>query len=326
MNFSIKHTLAFVALVAGTQVAMAQAYPSKTLTWVVPFAAGGPTDALARDIADKVAKPLGQAIVIDNQAGAGGTIGSGKTARANPDGYTFLVGHLGYMSAAPALYKKLTYDPVKDFEPVFRFPDTPLVLLVPKASPYKTAAELIAYAKKNPGKLNFGNAGVGSTSHLIAALFASKAGIQVTQVPYKGAAPAMNDLIAGQVDAMFDQTNTALPQVAGGRVLPLALTSLQRMPQFPNVATLSEAALPGFEAATWYGLYAPKGTPKDVIQKVHKAYLTALGDKAWTKKMGDLGIQLLAEGQYAPEAFGKHTVAEVDKWRKVATEANITVD
>ena len=326
MTFSFKRCLALVALAVGANAAMAQAYPSRTITWVVPFAAGGPTDALARDIADKVAKPLGQQIIIDNQAGAGGTIGSGKTAKANPDGYTFLVGHLGYMSAAPALYKKLTYDPVKDFEPVFRFPDTPLVLLVPKSSPYKTPAELIAYAKKNPGKLNFGNAGVGSTSHLIAALFASKAGIQVTQVPYKGAAPAMNDLIAGQVDAMFDQTNTALPQVAGGRVVPLALTSTQRMAQFPNVATLSEGALPGFEAATWYGLYAPKGTSKAVIQKVHQAYLTALGDKAWSKKMADLGIQMLPETQYEPVAFGKHTVAEVDKWRKVATEANITVD
>jgi tripartite-type tricarboxylate transporter receptor subunit TctC len=225
MNLSMKCGLALASLLLGASVATAQTYPSRTITWVVPFAAGGPTDALARDIADKVAKPLGQQIIIDNQAGAGGTIGAGRAAKANADGYTFLVGHLGYMSAAPALYKKLTYDPVKDFEPVFRFPDTPLVLLVPKSSPYKTAAELIAYAKKNPGKLNFGNAGVGSTSHLIAALFASKAGIQVTQVPYKGAAPAMNDLIAGQVDAMFDQTNTALPQVGGGRVVALALTS-----------------------------------------------------------------------------------------------------
>jgi tripartite-type tricarboxylate transporter receptor subunit TctC len=326
MNFSFKRTLALATLFVGASVANAQAYPAKTITWVVPFAAGGPTDALARDIADKVAKPLGQTIMIDNQPGAGGTIGSGKTARANADGYTFLVGHLGYMGAAPALYKKLPYDPVKDFEPVFRFPDTPLVLLVPKASPYKTAAELIAYAKKNPGKLNFGNAGVGSTSHLIAALFASKAGIQVTQVPYKGAAPAMNDLIAGQIDAMFDQTNTALPQVSGGRIVPLALTSTRRMAQFPNVPTLAEGPLPGFEAATWYGLYAPKGTPKAVVQTVHKAYLAALADKAWANKMADLGIQLLPEAQYAPDAFGRYTAAEVDKWRKVAAETQISVD
>ncbi|MEF7616158.1 tripartite tricarboxylate transporter substrate-binding protein [Aquincola sp. MAHUQ-54] len=321
------------ALVAATAVwslapqAHAQAWPAKPVTWVVPFAAGGPTDAMARDIADKVGKQLGQQVIIENIGGAGGTIGAGKVAKAAADGYTFLVGHMGYMGAGPSLYKKLTYDPVKDFDAVFRFPDTPLVLLVPKSSPFKTAEELIAAAKKAPGKINFGNAGVGSTSHLIAALFESKAGIDVTPVPYKGAAPAMNDLIAGQVDAMFDQSNTALPQVAGGRVNAIALTSLQPMPQqYPNVPPLAAGTLPGFEAATWYGLYAPKGTPKDVLAKLHAAYLKALGDAQWTKKMADQGIQLLPEAQYAPGAFAAHTAAEVDKWRKVAADANIQID
>lgn len=306
--------------------AHAQTWPTKTLTWIVPFAAGGPTDAMARDIADKVSKQIGQQIIIENVAGAGGTIGAGKAAKANPDGYTFLVGHLGYMAAAPSLYKKLTYDPVKDFDPVFRFPDTPLVLLVPKSSPFKSADDLIAYAKKNPGKLNFGNAGVGSTSHLIAALFESKAGIDIVSVPYKGAAPAMNDLIAGQVDAMFDQSNTALPQVIGGRLTALALTSKTAMPQYPGVVPLGDKTLPGFEAVTWYGLYAPKGTPKDVITKVHQAYVKALADKTWTQKMADQGIHLLPEAQYAPEALGKHTMAEIEVWRKVATAAKISID
>lgn len=306
--------------------AHAQAWPTKTLTWIVPFAAGGPTDAMARDIADKVGKQIGQTIVIDNTAGAGGTIGAGKAAKAQPDGYTFLVGHMGYMGAGPALYKKLPYDPVKDFEAVFRFPDTPLVLLVPKSSPHKTAADLIAFAKKNPGKINFGNAGAGSTSHLIAALFESKAGIDTVSVPYKGAAPAMNDLIAGQVDAMFDQTNTALPQIQGGRVVAIGLTSADPIAQFPNVAPLGAKTLPGFEAATWYGLYAPKGTPKEVISKLHQAYLKALSDKAWTQKMAELGIHLLPEAQYAPEALAKHTATEVATWRKVAADAKITID
>jgi tripartite-type tricarboxylate transporter receptor subunit TctC len=323
---SIKLAGAAMALLLA-QTAQAQAWPSKPLTWIVPFAAGGPTDAMARDIADKLTKQIGQQIVIENVGGAGGTIGAGKAAKAAADGYTFLVGHLGYMGAAPALYKKLTYDPVKSFDPVFRFPDTPLVLLVPKSSPYKTAADLIAAAKARPGKLNFGNAGVGSTSHLIAALFESRAGIDVTPVPYKGAAPAMNDLIAGQVDAMFDQSNTALPQVAGGRVNAIALTSLTPMPQqYPGVPTLAEKTLPGFEAATWYGLYAPKGTPKEIVQKMHQAYMKALGDKEWVKKMSDQGIKMLADTQVAPEAFAQHTAAEVEKWRKVATEANIQVD
>lgn len=316
-----------VACLAITHAAQAQNWPTKTLTWIVPFAAGGPTDAMARDIADKVSRQIGQTIIIENAAGAGGTLGAGKAAKANPDGYTFLVGHMGYMGAAPALYKKLSYDPVKDFEAVFRFPDTPLVLLVPKSSPYKTADALIAAAKASPKKINFGNAGVGSTSHLIAALFESKAGIDVTPVSYKGAAPAMNDLVGGQVEAMFDQSNTALPQVVGGRLSAIALTSLTPMPQqYPNVPALAEKTLPGFEAATWYGLYAPKGVPKETVQKLHQAYLKALADKDWTKRMASQGIHLLPEAQYAPEAFAKHTAAEVERWRKVATDAKIQID
>jgi len=236
-----------------------------------------------------------------------------------------LVGNLGYMAAAPSLYRKLAYDPVKDFEPVFRFPDTPRVLLVPQASPYRTAGDLIAFAKQNPGKLNFGHAGAGSTSHLVAELFAHKAGINITLVPYKGAAPAMTDLLAGQVDAMFDQTNTALPQVRGGRIRAIALTSPQPIPQFPDVPTLADKALPGFEAATWYGLYAPKGTPRDAINKMHLAYIKAIGDKSWTQQMADQGLRLLSEKQCAPAEFGKHTAAEVDKWRTVITEAKISL-
>lgn len=319
-------TFALLALGSFASLTSAQAWPAKPLTWIVPFAAGGPTDAMARDIATRVGKQIGQPIIIENAPGAGGTIGAGKAAKSSADGYTFLVGHLGYMGAAPSIYKKLAYDPVKDFEPAFRFPDTPLVLLVPVASPYKSAEELIAFAKKNPGKLTFGNAGAGSTSHLIAALFQSRAGIDAVSVPYKGAGPAMNDLIGGQVDAMFDQTNTGLPQVQGGRIRAIAITSTQAMSQFPNVPPLADKTLPGFEAATWYGLYAPKGTPKDVITKMHQAYLKTLADKAWTQKMSELGIRLLPDAQYAPEAFGKHTAAEVEKWRKVATDAKISLD
>lgn len=323
----IKTLAAAAAVFCAAQATHAQAWPAKAITWIVPFAAGGPTDAMARDIADKVSKQIGQPIVIENAAGAGGTIGAAKAARANADGYTFLVGHMGYMGAGPSLYKKLGYDPVKDFEAVFRFPDTPLVLLVGANSPFKGAADLIAAAKANPGKLNFGNAGVGSTSHLIAALFESRAGIDVTQVAYKGAGPAMNDLVGGQVDAMFDQSNTALPQVAGGRLRAIALTSLTPMPQqYPNVAPLAEKTLPGFEAATWYGLYAPKGTPKDFVQKMHQAYLKALGDKDWLKRMASQGIHLLPESQYAPDALAKHTAAEVERWRKVTADAKIQID
>lgn len=320
-------TLTAIGLALAAQLASAQAWPARNLTWVVPFAAGGPTDAMARDIADKVSKQIGQTIIIENAAGAGGTIGAAKVAKAQPDGYTFLVGHMGYMGAGPALYKKLAYDPVKSFDAVFRFPDTPLVMLVGANSRFKSVTDLIAEAKAKPGSINFGNAGVGSTSHLIAALFEAKASINVQSVSYKGAAPALNDLMGGQVDAMFDQSNTALPQVQGGRLRAIALTSITAMPQqYPGVAPLADKALPGFEAATWYGLYAPAGTPKDVVQRMHQAYMKALSDKAWTTKMSSLGIHLLNEAQYGPDAFAKHTASEVEKWRKVVNDAKISLD
>ncbi|MCZ2495174.1 tripartite tricarboxylate transporter substrate binding protein BugD [Xylophilus sp. Kf1] len=318
-------TMTLALALAATGSAHAQAWPARPINWIVPFAAGGPTDALARDIADHTGRQLGQTILIDNAAGAGGTIGATKAARAAPDGYTFLVGHMGYMGAAPALYQKLNYDPVKDFEPVFRMPDTPLVLLVGSRSPYRTAAELIAFARQNPGKLNFGNAGVGSTSHLVAALFASRAGIQITQVAYKGAGPALNDLIAGQIDAMFDQTNTALPQI-GPRLKAIGLTSQKEMSQFPGVPTLGATVLPGFETSTWFGIYAPRGTPKEITARLSDAYLKALEDKAWTQKMAAQGIRLLASADASGPALGQHTVAEVARWKKVAADAHIRLD
>lgn len=310
-----------------TTAAQAQEWPARAITWIVPFAAGGPTDAMARDIAQRVGQDIGQSIVIENAPGAGGTLGAAKAARSKPDGYTFLVGHMGYMGAAPSLYKQLAYDPVQSFDGVFRFPDTPLVLLVNGNAPYQNAADLIQAAKDKPGTLNFSNAGVGSTSHLVAALFASKAGIEVTPVAYRGAGPALNDLMGGQVDAMFDQSNTALPQVAGGRIRAIALTSLDAMPeQYPGVAPLADGALPGFEAATWYGLYAPKGTPPAVIARLHQAYLKALQDAQWKNKMTELGIKLLPEEQYAPKAFEAFTAQEVARWAEVAKEAKISLD
>jgi len=312
---------------ASMGVAMAQdAYPNKPITWVVPFAAGGPTDALARHIADRVARELGQPIVIDNSPGAGGTVGAAKVAKAKNDGYTFLVGHMGYMGAAPALYKKLGYDPVKDFEGVFRFPDTPLVLMVRQNHPAKDIAGLIDYAKKNPEKVFISNAGVGSSSHLIGALVASSAGVKVTMVPYKGAGPALIDVMGGQVDCMFDQTNTALPQINEGKVRPLAVTSKVRLPQLKGVPTMNETVMPGFEASTWYGIYAPKGTPKLALDKVQNAYLKVMKDRAYTGKMAEQAIQMLPPEQYTGEALAKHTELEVARWRAVAARSGLTLD
>jgi tripartite-type tricarboxylate transporter receptor subunit TctC len=322
----MKRRMLAAAVLLGAAVstgAAADEYPSHAITWIVPFAAGGPTDAMARNIANRVGQELKQTILIENVAGAGGTIGAAKAAKSAPDGYTFLVGHVGYMAAAPSLYERLQYDPVKDFNAVFRFPDTPLVLLVGANSPYKDVKSLVDFARANPGKLNFGNAGVGSTSHLVAAMFAAKAGIQITPIAYKGAGPAMNDLMGGQVDGMFDQTNTALPQTRGGKVRALALTSTAHMNQFPGVPTLGEGAVPGFEASTWYGLYAPKGTPSKVIETMYGAWQAALKDTSFTGKMSDQGILLLESGQYAPAAFQAFTAEEVKRWAEVIKQANI---
>jgi tripartite-type tricarboxylate transporter receptor subunit TctC len=322
----IKTLLCAFAAAATVGAAHAQTYPAKPITWIVPFAAGGPTDALARSIAERVAREVGQPIVIDNAPGAGGTIGAAKAARAAPDGYTMLVGHMGYMGAAPALYKKLNYDPVKDFEPVFRFPDTPLVLMVRKEHPARNIEGLIDFGKKNPDKLFISNAGVGSSSHLIAALVASAAGIKVTLVPYKGAGPALVDVIGGQVDGIFDQTNTALPQITEAKVRALAVTSKVRLPQLKDVPTLAETVLPGFEASTWYGIYAPKGTPKAALDKVQQAYLKVMTDKAFTGKMSEQAIQMLPAEQYTGAALGKHTEAEVARWKAVAAKTNISLE
>ncbi|MWL89425.1 MULTISPECIES: tripartite tricarboxylate transporter substrate binding protein BugD [unclassified Cupriavidus] len=321
----VRAALAVVTLAAATS-AHAQAWPNKPITWIVPFAAGGPTDALARNIAERVSREVGQSIIIDNSPGAGGTVGATKAARAQADGYTMLVGHMGYMGAAPALYKKLPYDPVKDFAPVFRFPDTPMVLMVRKDHPAKDVKALVEYGKQNPGKLFISNAGMGSTSHLIAAMFASAAGIKVSLVPYKGAGPALIDVIGGQVDGMFDQTNTALPQITEAKVRPLAVTSATRVSQLKDVPTLAETVVPGFEAATWYGIYAPKGTPQPVIDKVQAAYLKVMNDKAFTDRLSAQAIQMLPADKYTASALGKHTETEVARWKVLAAKANISLD
>ncbi|ALD93577.1 3-carboxy-cis,cis-muconate cycloisomerase [Cupriavidus gilardii CR3] len=321
----VRASMTIAALLAAASV-HAQNWPTRPITWIVPFAAGGPTDALARTIADRVSREVGQSIIIENTPGAGGTIGAGKAARAPADGYTMLVGHMGYMGAAPALYKKLPYDPVKDFAPVFRFPDTPMVLMVRKDHPAKDVRALVDYGKQNPGKLFISNAGMGSTSHLIAAMFASSAGIKVSLVPYKGAGPALIDVIGGQVDGMFDQTNTALPQITEAKVRPLAVTSVRRVAQLKDVPTLAETVAPGFEAATWYGIYAPKGTAPAAVEKMQQAYLRVMKDKAFTDRLSAQAIQMLREDQYTASALGKHTEAEVARWKVLAAKANISLD
>jgi len=316
-------TLAALAASTLSMVALSQ-YPERPVTFVVPFAAGGATDALGRAFADRMARGAAQPIVVENVAGAGGTVGAAKVAKSKPDGYTFLVGHMGYMAAATGLYKELAYDPVRDFEAVARFPDTPLVLICGREN--RNAADiktLVDFARANPGKVTIANAGVGSTGHLVAALFASAIKAEVTHVAYKGNAPALTDIMGGRVDCMFDQSNTALPQVRGERVVALATTSKERLPQMPTVPTLSESGLPGFEAATWYGIYAPKGTDRAQLQWMLGQFNAAMADTTFVSKLVEQGYVLLKPEERGPEALAAYTKSEIEKWKKVIAAAAI---
>jgi tripartite-type tricarboxylate transporter receptor subunit TctC len=321
-----RHLLSIALLVGFSMTAHGQPYPARPVSLVVPFAAGGATDVLARQFAERMSRGFGQTIIVENVAGAGGTVGAARVAKAGPDGYTLLVGHMGYMAAAVGLYSKLPYDPVQDFDAIARFPDTPLVLIVGRTSGLNDIRGLIAEARQNPGKINFGNAGVGSTGHLVAALFASVARIEVTFVAYKGNAPAVTDIMGGRIHGMFDQSNTALPLVRGQKVLAIGITSRQRMPQMPDVPTMQETGLPGFEAATWYGIYAPKGTPRPVIDRVHAQFTETMRDNAFTSKLVEQGYQLLDPSLTGPQALAAHTKAEVERWKKVITDAKIPVN
>jgi tripartite-type tricarboxylate transporter receptor subunit TctC len=303
--------------------ALAQGYPERPITFVVPFAAGGATDTLARQFAERMSRGARQTIIVENIAGAGGTVGATRVAKSKPDGYTFLVGHVGYMAAAPGLYKQLAYDPVQDFDAVARFPDTPMVLIAAKSGKHQRIESLVDFARRNPGKLNIANAGVGSAGHLVAALFASALKLDVVHVSYKGNAPALTDILGGQVDGMFDQSNTALPQVRGEKVVALATTSKERLPQMPDVPTLSETLLPGFEAATWYGIYAPKGTPREAIAWLVARFNETMQDAAFTSKMVEQGYVLIRPELRGPEALAAHTRKEVELWNKVISDAGI---
>jgi tripartite-type tricarboxylate transporter receptor subunit TctC len=311
------------AVSLGAALAASAAYPDHTITWVVPFAPGGATDTLARQFADRMSRGAARSIVIENVAGAGGTLGASKVAKSKADGYTLLVGHVGYMAAAPGLYKELPYDPVADFDAVARFPDTPMVLECGSAAPAADVRALMGYAREHPGKVTFANAGVGSAGHLVAALFASATDANVVHVPYKGNAPALTDIVGGRVDCMFDQSNTALPQVKGGKVVAYAVTSPKRIPQMPQVPTLDESGLAGFEAATWYGIYAPHGTPPEAIRWLVARFNEAMADSAFTSKLVEQGYVLVPAGERGPEALARLTRNEVARWKKVIETAGI---
>ena len=313
-----------IALALAATAAHAQ-YPTKPVTIVVPFAAGGPTDTVARSIGQAMEKSLGTNVIVENKPGAGGTIGVADVARAPADGYRILIHHIG-MATAPSLYRKLPFDPLKDLEYVGLINDVPMTLLVRNTLPVNSVKELIAYTKTNKDKMTLANAGIGAASHLCGLLFQQAIETDLTTVPYKGTAPAITDLIGGQVDILCDQTTNTTEQIKGGKVKALALTAPKRLESLKDLPTSAEAGLPGFELSIWHGMYAPKGTPKPVVDKLVAALQTALKDPALNKRFSDLGATTVTVDKQTPDALGKHLKAEIDKWSPIIKKAGVYAD
>lgn len=324
MNIKSLRFVAALALVAGT-AAHAQNFPAGAITMVVPFAAGGPTDTVARLVAQSMSRTLGQQIVIENVAGSGGTVGAARVARADPDGYTLLLHHIG-LSTAPALYRKLPYNAIDSFESIGLITDVPMTIVARKDFAANDFRELLAYVKANKDKVIFANAGIGSASHLCGMLLMSAINAELTTVPYKGTNPAMNDLLGGHVDVMCDQTTNTTSQIRGGKVRAYAVTTRSRVPSLPELPTLHEAGLPQFEFAVWHGLYAPKGTPRQVVDTLAGALQAALKDQTVRQRFDKLGIEPVAQARATPEAHRAFLKAEIDKWTPVIKKAGVYAD
>ena len=303
-------------------------YPEKPITIVVPFAAGGPTDKVARDLAEALRKPLPNAtIVIDNTGGAGGTLGAAKVARAPNDGYTLLLHHIG-MATAPALYRSLSYKVLDDFEYVGMINEVPMTVIGKPSLPANNWAELMKWLEANKGKINLANAGLGAASHLCGLLFQQSLRIDMQTVPYKGTAPAMNDLLGGQVDLMCDQTTNTTGQIEAGKVKAFAVTTSKRLttPALAKLPTLDESGLKGFNVSIWHGLYAPKGTPKPVIDKLNTALKAALKDAEFIKREEALGAVVVSDARVNPAEHKKFVEAEINKWAPVIKAAGQYAD
>jgi tripartite-type tricarboxylate transporter receptor subunit TctC len=296
--------------------AAAQDYPTRAITMIVPFAAGGPTDVVARLVSEQMSKTLGQPIVIENVVGAGGTTGATRAARATNDGYTIIMGHVGTHAASRALYPKLAYDPRVDFEPIAQINGAAIVVVAKKDLPPKDFKEFIAYAKANESKLNQAHAGVGAVSYITCELLNGIIGIKPVGVPFQGTGPAMNALVGGQVDYMCDQITNVVPQVNGGTIKAYAVATPERSPSLPNLPTTAEAGLPSYQASAWNALFAPKGTPKAIIEKLNAAAAKALDDEKVIARMKDLGNDIPKPAARTPEALGQLVKDEVDKWGK----------
>lgn len=317
MKIRFSATLASLALaLAASPISYAADYPDKTITMIVPFAAGGPTDTIARLLAQSMGSNLKQQIIVENVGGAGGTLGAARAARATPDGYTIFVHHVGH-ATAPSLYPKLPYSSIDSFEPIGLATDAASTLVARKDFPAKDVGELLAYLKANKDKVTLANAGVGAASHLCGMLFMSAVGVELTTVPYKGTGPAMNDLLGGQVDLMCDQATNTMGHITSGKVKAYAVTYKTPVASLPGLPALASSGLPGFELSVWHGVYAPKGTPKEVIVKLSGALQYAVRDANVKQRLAQLSTDPVAPNRATPEALRAHLKAEIDKWSPI---------
>jgi tripartite-type tricarboxylate transporter receptor subunit TctC len=316
---------ALIAMLAFGGVARAENYPSRPITVIVPFAAGGPSDAMMRILGERMKTALGEAILVENVTGAGGSLGVGRAVRSPPDGYTLSFGHLGTHVANGAIYK-LGYDLVADLEPVVLLPSNPMVIVSKNAVPAKSLSELLAWLRSRPAPAAAGTAGAGSGSHIAGLYFESVSGIKLQYVPYRGTGPAMNDLVAGQIDLIVDQTSNSINQVRAGTIRAYAVTDSKRVESAPDIPTVDEAGLPGFHMTLWSGLWVPKGTPKDIVAKLNTAAVEALNDPAVRKQLENLGLEMPPQDQSTPEALGSWQKVEIAKWWPMIKAANVRVE
>jgi tripartite-type tricarboxylate transporter receptor subunit TctC len=305
--------------------AWAQAWPARTVTLVVPFAAGGPTDVVARTLAVSMSKTLGQAVVVENRTGAGGTIAANAVAKATPDGYTVFIHHNG-MATSTALYRKLPYNPLTDFEYIGQVADVPMTMLARKDFPADNLREFVAYIKANRERINLANAGLGAVSQLCGMLFMQAIGMELTTIPFQGTGPAMTALLGGQVDVLCDQTTQTIPHIKAQKVKFYGVTTRSRIAALPDAPTLQEQGLADFEVVVWHGMYAPKGTPREALEKLNEALRAALRDPGVAGKLADLGAQIVPEAKQTPAGLRDWLRAEIDKWGPVIRKAGTYAD